>query len=277
MRGQVRFALNHMVAPRLDVDALCATAAALGFEGVEIRNDLPGTAIADGTDASVVRITAEKHGVRILSINALQRFNDWTDSRAAEAEALADYAAACGAEALVLCPVNDWRFRPGDQARLDGLRRAISELKPILAARRLTGLVEPLGFAESSLRLKREAVEAIDAAGGGETFRLVHDTFHHAVSGEDAIFPGRTGLVHISGVEEKDLPFSAMRDAHRVLVGPPDRLDNVGQIRALIEGGYSGFFSFEPFAASVHALTDAASALKGSAAYLLSDLESEAA
>ena len=274
---RLRFALNHMVAPRASAEALFGMAAELGLDAVEIRNDLAATAIADGTDAAVIRAGAAKHGVRILSINALQRFNDWTSERAAEAQALADYAAASGAESLVLCPVNDWRFRPGERARLDGLRRALSELGAILRGRGIIGLVEPLGFAECSLRSKREAVEAIDATGGGETFRLVHDTFHHALAGESAVFPERTGLVHISGVEENDLPFSGMRDRHRVLVGPHDRLDNVGQIRGLIKGGYSGFFSFEPFAESVHALAEVHSALRQSAAYLSDDLESEAA
>ncbi|HEX9903436.1 MAG TPA: TIM barrel protein [Propylenella sp.] len=274
---RLRFALNHMVAPRASAEALFGMAAELGLDAVEIRNDLAATAIADGTDAAVIRAGAAKHGVRILSINALQRFNDWTSERAAEAQALADYAAASGAESLVLCPVNDWRFRPGERARLDGLRRALSELGAILRGRGIIGLVEPLGFAECSLRSKREAVEAIDATGGGETFRLVHDTFHHALAGESAVFPERTGLVHISGVEENDLPFSGMRDRHRVLVGQHDRLDNVGQIRGLIKGGYSGFFSFEPFAESVHALAEVHSALRQSAAYLSDDLESEAA
>ncbi len=277
MRGQLRFALNHMAAARLNVEALFALAAELGFNAVEVRNDLVGMAIGDGTAASVIRATAQKHAVRILSINALQRFNDWTAARAEEAKTLADYAKQAGAEALVLCPVNDWRFRPGDKARLDGLRKALSELRPILSERGIVGLVEPLGFAESSLRLKREAVDAIDATGGDKTFRLVHDTFHHAIAGEEQIFPERTGLVHISGVEEEGLPCSAMRDAHRVLVGPKDRLDNAGQLRRLIDGGYAGFFSFEPFAESVHALSDPQSAISASAAYLSDGVESEAA
>ena len=54
--------------------------------------------------------------------------------------------------------------------------------------RRANG-IEPLGFAESSLRLKREAVEAIDSVGGAHAFRLIHDTFHHAVAGERELFP----------------------------------------------------------------------------------------
>lgn len=277
MRRSVRLALNHIVAPRTDIDSFFALAKRLGLDGVEIRNDLEGRAIADGTAAALVRSAAERHGVRILSINALQRFNDWTSGRADEARALADYAAACGAEALVLCPVNDWRFRPGEPARLGGLRDALSELLPLLAARKLKGLVEPLGFPESSLRLKREAVDAIAATGGAETFGIVHDTFHHAISGEKAIFADETGLVHISGVEDEGLPPSSMRDAHRVLVGPRDRLDNNGQIEALVAAGYRGFFSFEPFAESVQNLSDIGSALKQSAAYVCGNTASEAA
>jgi 2-keto-myo-inositol isomerase len=277
MARQLRFALNHIVAPHAGVEAFFALAARLGIEAVEIRNDLEGVAIADGTDAATVRAAADKHGMRILSINALQRFNDWTAERAVEAAALADYARTCGAEALVLCPVNDWRFRPGEQARLDGLRSALAALKPILLARGVAGLVEPLGFAESSLRFKREAIAAIDAIGGGATFRVVHDTFHHAIAGEEAIFADRTGLVHISGVEDEKLALGSMRDAHRVLVGPNDRLDNAAQIAALTKAGYTGFFSFEPFAASVHNLADVAPALEKSVAYLVRAKESEAA
>lgn len=276
MAQRLRFALNHMVSPRAEVDRFFATAHGLGIDAVEIRNDLPGVAIADGTEAQAIQASAVRHGVRILTINALQRFNDWTPQRDTETRALAEYAAAAGAEAVVLCPVNDWGFRPGEAARLDGLRQSLAEIAPILSARGLTGLVEPLGFAESSLRLKREAIDAIDAVGAANVLRVVHDTFHHAVASETSIFPERTGLVHVSGVEDGSIALSSMRDSHRVLVGPRDRLDNLGQLRRMI-GGYSGFVSFEPFAESVQALPDIGVALADSMAYLSRGLESEAA
>ena len=194
-----------------------------------------------------------------------------------EARALATYARDCGAEALVLCPVNDWSFRPAEGPRVDGLRRALAELAPILSAFGLIGLVEPLGFAESSLRLKREAVEAIDAVGGDKVFRLVPDTFHHAVAGENEIFPERVGLVHISGVEAEDVALWSMRDLHRVLVGPRDRIGNVEQIRRLVEGGYAGCFSFEPFAASDSTTRQRTSDIAESIAFLSRSRRSEAA
>jgi 2-keto-myo-inositol isomerase len=258
-----RFALNHMAAPRLGVSAFFALARELGIRDVEIRNDLSGTAISDGTEAETVRAAASDAGVAIATINALQRFNDWTAERAAEATALADYACACGAKALVLVPVNDGSKRANGE-RQGHLRVALKGLFPILAERGIGGLVEPLGFESSSLRSKDEAVSAIEALGLGDTFRLVHDTFHHHLAGEPALFPGSTGMVHISGVNDPTLEIAAMRDPHRLLVGERDRLDNVGQIAALLSGGYSGLFSFEPFAPEIQALPSPATALRES-------------
>jgi 2-keto-myo-inositol isomerase len=257
------FAINHMAAPAKSFAELVELARALGLDQVEIRNDLKGVPISDGTAPERIREVAEAGGVRILSINALQRFIDWNDARAAEAEALARYAQGCGAQALVLCPVNDVRYRLTEGERRDRLRQALRGLAPILAEAGISGLVEPLGFEESSLRLKADAVEAIEDLDLGERFRLVHDTFHHYLAGEVRMFPDWTALVHISGVDDESLPLSRIRDEHRILVGPDDILGNIGQIVALMEG-YSGPYSFEPFAASVHASRDIAGALERS-------------
>jgi 2-keto-myo-inositol isomerase len=254
------YALNHMVAPRRTFAGLAELATSLGLDQVEVRNDLQGVPISDGTPPARIREQAEAAGVRILSINALQRFNDWNDERATEAAALARYARDCGAQALVLCPVNAAGYRPSAQERMGKLRDALRGLAPILGDAGIIGLVEPLGFAESSLRLKSDVVEAIEELELGERFRLVHDTFHHYLAGEARMYPEWTGLVHISGVDE-DLPLDRLRDKHRVLVEGSDILGNIGQIIGLMEG-YSGPYSFEPFAASVHAQGDIAGALE---------------
>ena len=261
MSHVLSYALNHMVAPRKSFAELVELATALGLDQVEIRNDLPGVPISDGTPPERIRELAEATEVRILSINGLQRFNDWNEERAREAARLAGYARDCSAAALVLCPVNDASWRRSDQERLDGLRQALRALAPILAEADIVGFIEPLGFAESSLRLKGEAVEAIEELELGERFRLVHDTFHHYLAGEARLFPEWTGLVHISGVEDASLPLERTRDEHRVLVGANDLSGALLQILALMEG-YSGAYSFEPFARSVHGLGDIAGALE---------------
>jgi 2-keto-myo-inositol isomerase len=78
-------------------------------------------------------------------------------------------------------------------------------------------------------------------------------------------------------VTEPDLDPAAMRDGHRVLVDAADRLDNLGQLRALVAAGYAGPISFEPFAASVHALADPGPALAASIGHIRTGLAARAA
>jgi 2-keto-myo-inositol isomerase len=264
----LRFALNHMSAPALRPEALFALARRLGITEVEIRNDLAGNALIDGTPASAVRAAADAAGVTLITINALQRFNQWSPARAAEARELAAYCKASGTRALVLVPVNDTAWTPDTATRLAGLRESLKGLAPILANAGIVGFVEPLGFPECSLRLKREAIDAIDELGLAARFKVVHDTFHHRLSGETEMFPARTGLVHVSGMEDTSFPVELARDAHRVLVGPADLLGNCEQVRALAAGGYAGPLSFEPFAESVHRSRDIEADLRASMDFL---------
>jgi len=259
--AKLRFALNHMAAPQLGLAEFFSLARSLGISEVEIRNDISGKPILDGTSAPSVKAAATNAGVTIITINALQRFNEWNAAREREAIALADYARDCGAKAIVLVPVNDGSGR-GDGERQKNVETALRGLKPILADRGIAGLVEPLGFVVCSLRRKSEAAAAIDAVGGG--FRLVHDTFHHHLAGEPQMFPALTGLVHISGVDDPKIAVADMRDAHRVLVDPKDRLGNVEQLRALRAAGYQGPFSFEPFAEQLRSLAEPARSIRDS-------------
>ncbi len=260
--------LNHRVAPTASLTAFFDLASSLGLAEVEIRNDLPGVAIADGTSPEVVRQEAQKRGLTILSINALYPFNIWTSERAEQAAKLIDYAAVCGATGIVMCPLNDPSYKATVLDRSASLRDALAALAPMLREAGIIGLVEPLGFPGCSLRYKREAVDAIDDVGAAGLFRLVHDTFHHFVAGESEIFPEHTGLVHVSGVVDDSLSAEEMKDAHRVLVDAADRLDNLGQIRKLVAGGYMGPLSFEPFADSVSHATDIRALLADSMALI---------
>jgi len=145
---------------------------------------------------------------------------------------------------------------------------ALRKLQPLLSDHGLTGLVEPLGFEECALRRKSQAVRAIREVGGDTTFALVHDTFHHHLAGEGQFFPELTGLIHLSGVEDRSLDVSRMRDEHRVLPGPADRLGSIAQLRTLLGAGYSAYASFEPFAAGIATAADIEQRLASSMAYL---------
>ena len=253
----MRFAINHISAPKLPLAEFFAMCQRLGVSEVEIRNDIPD--VLGSMTPQAVRAEAEAQGITILSINALYPFNLWSGDLPDRARRMADYAAECGAQALVMCPLNDGTKVPHSAvvAALDGIR-------PILAERGLTGLVEPLGFPISSLRTKAEALAAMTESDEEGVFRLMHDTFHHHLAGETEFYPRRTGLVHISGVSDPAVAVADMLDAHRILVDAADRLENIEQIRALLAAGYEGPFSFEPFAAQVHELADPEAALRAS-------------
>jgi 2-keto-myo-inositol isomerase len=248
MNDGLKFSLNRMSAPRLGLADYLALCQHLGIHAIEIRNDLPGIEITDGTPAAQIKAACETAGVTILSINALQRFEQFDATRQSEALALARYAADCGAKALVLCPTNTPLDKRTQAQRHADLVAALKALKPILEDHDLLGLVETLGFEACALRRKSDAVKGIYEAAGERHFKLVHDTFHHHLAGEAIFFPDLTGLVHISGVEEAALNVADMRDGHRVLVGSGDRIGNLRQLAALRERGYRGYASFEPFA-----------------------------
>ncbi len=268
MSQDLTFAINRISVPRTSFADFAAMTRRLGVSAIEIRNDLPGIEIGDGVPASDIGAIAQAHGLTIRSINALYPFDVFNDERAAQATALAQYAQACGAEALVMCPLNSRDDKRSTEERYADLVHALKSLRPILQAHGIVGLVEPLGFEECSLRQKSVAVRAIEEVGHDGTFKLVHDTFHHHLAGEDQFFPEHTGLVHISGVEDRDLGVNLMRDGHRVLVGAEDRLGNIPQLRRLLDLGYTGFVSFEPFAEEVAAATDIESQLGASMAFI---------
>jgi 2-keto-myo-inositol isomerase len=247
----MKFALNHMVAPTLGYAAFFDLALRLGINAVEIRNDIPVSLMGNKNAKMIGKMAADK-GITIINVNGLQRWNQWNKAKADEANKLAEYIALAGGKNLILVPTNDTKFKPSHEARLEGLRVALDGLKDILKDHGLIGCVEPLGFVECSLRLKAEAIAAIDAVGGSKRFKLTHDTFHHFVAGEKEFFADRTGLIHVSGVVNKKYSAATMRDAQRVMVDGHDMVDNKGQVQKLIAAGYKGYVSFEPFAAEVH-------------------------
>jgi len=247
----MQFALNHMVAPRLDYHEFFDLALRLGVTAVEIRNDIP-TAKMGNKNAKTIAKLAKDKGITIINVNALQRWNQWSKAKADEANKLAEYTALTGAKNLILVPTNDKNFRPSTEVRLDGLREALLHLKLILKIHGLIGCVEPLGFEECSLRRKAEAIAAIDAVGGAKRFKVTHDTFHHFVAGERDVFADRTALIHVSGVTDKNYTAATMRDAQREMINSDDMIDNRGQVKRLVDAGYKGYVSFEPFAPSVH-------------------------
>ncbi|WP_422825961.1 TIM barrel protein [Thalassococcus sp. BH17M4-6] len=264
-----------MTLPRYDFTALLDMAALLGCIGVELRNDLDRP-LFDGLAAGDAGQMARDRGLRIVGLSQVYPFNTWSDAIGAEVGALCDTARACGAETISLIPRNDGTGT-GKGERHANLRIALKQIRPIVEDAGLVALIEPLGFARSSLRSKRDTVETIAALDAEHVFRIVHDTFHHALAGGGPIYPKQTGIVHISGVVDPQLTLDQMKDAHRVLVDERDRLGNTAQLRALVQAGYDGPVSYECFAPETHALADPETAIRASLNFISSQIGAQAA
>ncbi|MBN2361014.1 MAG: TIM barrel protein [Deltaproteobacteria bacterium] len=272
-----RFSLNRIACPGLSLEQFFALAQRLSIGKVELRNDLAGGSVSDGLAPEQVADLAGRYGVSIIALNALQQFNlEAARPRAlAELGRLVKVAVGIGCPAIVLCPNNATSDRRPPEQMFRETVEALRSLRTLLEDNELTGLVEPLGFAESSLRSGAEAKKAINEV-GSPAYRIVHDTFHHALGTDTqdllrfSDYAQSIGLVHVSGVESDD-PFSCYRDPHRVLVTADDNLRSREQILALSNAGFRGPISFEPFAPEVQALDVGAlaAAIEQSIAYLV--------
>ncbi len=266
------FGLNQVTLSEMPFGGFLEVAARLRCVGVELRNDL-GRPLFDGMDAHTAGARIRDQGLRLLGLSQVYPFNRWNESVADETARLIDAAVAAGAETISLIPCNDGT---GTKSRQADLRHALEKSLPLLQSARLTALIEPLGFERASLRKKSEVVHAIEEMSAETHVKIVHDTFHHTLSGGGPLFPEQTGIVHISGVSE-DLPASQMEDAHRMLINAQDRLNNLRQIRAMLDAGYTGAFSFECFAPQVRHHSAPEHALRHSMDFIASQLQQEAA
>ncbi|WP_050522071.1 TIM barrel protein [Pseudorhodobacter wandonensis] len=271
----MKTALNHMTTPNMGYLEFLDLAARLGCIGVEVRNDITRP-LFDGMDP----VTAGKHaadkGIRIVGLSQVYPFNSWDGEREHAVRTLIAIAQAANAETISLIPRNDGTG-VGNGERQANLRVAMKAVLPMLQDSGLIALVEPLGFLRSSLRSKTELDETIHAIGGDANFKLVHDTFHHTLAGGGAIYPERTGIVHISGVTDPTLRVDQMEDEHRVLVDDADRLGNIAQLGALFKAGYDGPISYECFSPVTQAMADPYSELKRSIDFIASQLQLQSA
>jgi 2-keto-myo-inositol isomerase len=271
-----RFALNRIACPSLRLEDFFKFTADLGLSKVEIRNDLPGGAVVDGMPAAQAAELAQRHGISILSINALQKFNlkSVQSKSQADLEKMLELAAALRCTAIVMCPNNDTKDHRDARSKVEETVDALKVFGPAFTKAGIQGWVEPLGFSESSLASIVVAGEAIKRS-GFTCYRILYDTFHHYLGPDsekdiDGAFAStQAGLIHVSGVEAS-IPKESFRDSHRVLLSPADVMGSREQIARMVTLGYTGDISFEPFSADVQKMNrDAlAAALTESIEYL---------
>ncbi|EPO1787513.1 TIM barrel protein [Cronobacter turicensis] len=243
-----RFCVNRKIATGLDIPAFFKLVNRLGLNKVELRNDMASGKVTDDLSPEQVRELAARYDIEIVTINALYPFNQRTPAVRELTESLLKDAQAVGAAGLVICPLND-----GRQVEPTETLAALQDLAPLFAEYGIDGLVEPLGYPQSSLRSAAEAQTLIRDA--SVPFKLLIDTFHHALYPQAAqalsqVDVSMMGLVHLSGVSDPR-PLETLTDDQRLMLMPGDRLKTVEQIKALEARGYKGVYSFEPFSSAM--------------------------
>ena len=241
--NSISFALNQILFPDAPFENFISFSKKLNVKAIEIRNDIKTNLIQEDDPIKVKNI-CEENSIKILSINALQKFNFWNKDREKELVSLCKYADKANINAIVLVPLNDGSINsPKEQIQL--LEQSLINIFKIINDFNVFGLVEPLGFSHSSLRFKSSAVNIINGLQLNK-LKIVHDTFHHALAGENKFFPSLTGLVHISGVSNMYKNIE-LNDDHRSIIDNNDIIESINQIKKLCNSNYQGFFSFEPF------------------------------
>ncbi|ENZ8718344.1 TIM barrel protein [Klebsiella aerogenes] len=240
-----RFCINRKIAPSLSIETFFRLVSELGLHKVELRNDLPSGKVTDELTHQQVRKLADRYQLEILTINAVYPFNRHSAEVRQQTESLLKEAQAIGAKSLVMCPLND-----GTVVAPQETLAAMRELAPLFEQYGVQGLVEPLGFPQSSLRSAAQAQALIRDA--QVPFKLLIDTFHHHLYPQaeeefSQLDIAEIGLVHLSGVDDPR-PREQLTDDERIMLTPQDRLLTCQQVKHLEARGYQGDYAFEPFA-----------------------------
>lgn len=235
------FALNHITARQLSIPALFELAAGLGMAGVELRNDLEGAASIWENDPREVAALAKRCEVAVVTVAQLNAFDRWDDERLAEAERLADWAQAAGADAVMLSPTLDGSLLT-EASRTVALREALLGLEPVLTSRGLVGSIEPTSVDGSSVTSHNDVVRALDGLfEDAHPFRIAYDSAQWFRASDKSLAPELVSVVQVSGIDDR----ASHTDDQRVLPGPDDVTDAVGQVRMLRDADVAAPVSFE--------------------------------
>jgi 2-keto-myo-inositol isomerase len=255
MSGTDLLCLNRIIKPQIPLEEFLQFTADLGIKYVEVRNDFTDKGILDGLSDAALQKLFKETGIQVLTINALYPFEDVKvlEENINRLKGLIAEAKRVNCPQIVLCPLNDANDKRSPAQRAEELVTALTAYGPSFAQAKMTGLIEPLGFTICSLRTKKAALEGIAKCKYPESYQLLHDTFHHYLSGETEFFPKQTAIVHVSGVLPGKTK-AATTDDDRILVTKDDIMDNRGQLAALLEAGCTAPISYEPFSSQVRDL-----------------------
>ena len=106
MSQTLSFGLNQIILPESRFEDFIDLLVKSGVSNLEIRNDLPIKMI-DPKNTEFIREIVKSRDMKILSINALQKFNLWSKEREQELMEMCKFASESEIEGIVLVPLND--------------------------------------------------------------------------------------------------------------------------------------------------------------------------
>ncbi|MFB9770056.1 sugar phosphate isomerase/epimerase family protein [Lactiplantibacillus modestisalitolerans] len=252
-----RFCLNRKAAPGISLSETIPAVAKLGLKSIEVRNDLYGApdnkSILDHMTSDDVKKLLTDNNVHIETINAIGNMDNrqMIDENLASLKEMLEMTKGLNLGKIIFCPVRSTEdHRSSTQRQADAVAN-VRDYSKLLKQYNVDGLIEPLGFTDSTLRTPWEGQKVIDEA-GVDNFTLVADTFHYYLAGvtpqqfNDKVNVNYIGLVHLSAVMGSKAR-EALDDQDRYMLDPKDIMKSADWAKIIEAAGYQGLYAFEPF------------------------------
>lgn len=252
-----RFCLNRKVAPGIKLEQTVSILKELGIPNIELRNDLYGSpddsTILDGLNSDDAKDLFKSNRINIETINAIGNMDKRSliDENISSLKEMLEMTKGMDLKNIVFCPVrSSTETRNPDQVKIEAIAN-VKEYSNVLKEYNVNGLIEPLGFTDSTIRTPWQAQEIIKES-GVDNFKLVADTFHYYLANvtleqfKELVDLNYVGLVHLSSVfanKKRD----DLDDQDRYMLGGDDIMKSAELAQMFESSGYRGLYAFEPF------------------------------
>lgn len=247
------FCINRCCAGGLSLEDFMKLAHEVGVKNVELRTDIHrGSNFLDDMTPEKFNELQRKYDVHVANISA--EFNlderDNFNDKLKEVTTLADMAKKIGAKHILFTPIRNAEDIRTDAQKFDDLVHNLRIYSDILGSVGVLGLVEPLGFGDSSLRYPWVAQKVLEEA-DAKNVKLIADTFHYYKAGvtkedfDNKVDISKVGLIHLSSIPTDKSPEEA-DDADRYFISDKDVMKSIEQADWFKNSAYFGLYSFEP-------------------------------
>lgn len=257
-----KFCINRKAAPGLDLKDFIQMVSELGIKYIELRNDITGkvdnSTILDGYDADEIKELLDKSNIQVVDINAQGNMDsvDKLDENLRSLQEMIDIGEKLDVKNILFCPIRDTNDTRDADTKYKEAVENMRVYSKILKENNMSGLLEPLGFGDSSLQTPWLAQDIIKEA-NVDNFKLVADNFHYYLANvtrsdfNNKVNPNMVGLVHLSSVVEEK-PREILDDADRIMLSERDIMDAVDHVKMFNDSSYNGLYSFEPFSPALY-------------------------